>query len=215
MDCMNEFKNLLAVADRLLGPKGCPWDRAQTLFTVQPYLLEETHELIEAIDLGDSKKIMEELGDVLFILIFIAKLGEKNAHFTLEESIQTVKDKLIRRHPHVFEGAVVSSSDDVVAQWEEVKKKEGKKHPIDDIPPTLPAAARAQKVIQKMKRYKIAVFKEKMSTAPNLTEHGIAQELWDLIEKMEGIGIDAESALRRICAQYEEKFKKAGDGLMA
>ena len=78
---MDDFKDLLKVADALLGPQGCPWDREQTLFTLQPYLLEETHELIEAIDLGDGAKIKEELGDVLYALIFIAKLGEKENQF--------------------------------------------------------------------------------------------------------------------------------------
>jgi len=73
---MKEFNELLVIADRLLGPEGCPWDKEQTFFTLQPYLLEETHELIEAIDSQDGEKISEELGDVLYALIFIAKLGE-------------------------------------------------------------------------------------------------------------------------------------------
>ena len=160
---MNEFNNLLRIADRLLGPGGCPWDREQTFFTLQPYLLEETHELIEAIDGQNPAKISEELGDVLYALLFLAKLGENGQTFTLAQSIQTVAEKLIRRHPHIFADKKISSTDDVETNWEEVKKKEGKKSPIADIPPTLPALARAQKVIHKMRRQKNPIVEEKIS----------------------------------------------------
>lgn len=196
---MKEFNHLLSVADRLLGPEGCPWDREQTFFTLQPYLLEETHELIEAIDIQDPKKISEELGDVLYALLFISKLGEKEGSFTLSESIQTVADKLIRRHPHIFGDKKISSTDEVVTNWEEVKKREGKKSPIADIPPTLPALARAQKVIHKLRRKKSQVVEEKISDE-------IGQKLWDLVKEAEAQGVDAESALRRISLMYEQKF---------
>lgn len=197
---MNEFDNLLAVADKLLAPDGCPWDREQTFFTLQPYLLEETHELIEAIDSQNPVKISEELGDVLYALVFIAKLGEKDRNFTLSQSIKTVADKLIRRHPHIFGDKKISSTDEVVSNWEEVKKKEGKKSPIADIPPTLPALARAQKVIHKLRRQKSSIVEENISD-------DIGQKLWDIVREAESQGIDAESALRRTSLAYEEKFK--------
>jgi MazG family protein len=197
---MHEFNNLLAIADQLLGSEGCPWDREQTFFTLQPYLLEETHELIEAIDSQNPVKISEELGDVLYALVFIAKLGEKDQSFTLAQSIKTVADKLIRRHPHIFGDKKISSTDDVVTNWEEVKKKEGKKSPIADIPPTLPALARAQKVIHKLRRQKSTLLEEGIS-------NDIGQRLWDLVKEAEAQGVDAESALRRISLAYEDKFK--------
>lgn len=197
---MNEFKELLNIADQLLGPQGCPWDREQTFFTLQPYLLEETHELIEAIDAKDPAKISEELGDVLYALIFIAKLGEKEACFTLPESIRLVSEKLIRRHPHVFGDKKISSTEEVAAAWEEVKKKEGKKNPIDNIPPTLPALARAQKVIHKLRKKKEAIIEEKIAD-------DLGQRLWDLVVEAESQGIEAESALRRTCLAYEKKLK--------
>ncbi len=197
---MDEFNNLLHVADKLLGPEGCPWDREQTFFTLQPYLLEETHELIEAIDSQNPVKISEELGDVLYALVFIAKLGEKDQSFTLAQSIKTVSDKLIRRHPHIFGDKKISSTDEVVTNWEEVKKKEGKKSPIADIPPTLPALARAQKVIHKLRRQKSTIVEEKISD-------DIGQRLWDVVREAESQGIDAESALRRTSLAYEDKFK--------
>ena len=197
---MEAFDQLLAIADRLLGPEGCPWDREQTLFTLQPYLLEESHELIEAVDAQDSAKMAEELGDVLYVLIFAAKLGEKEGAFSLSEAIRIVSEKLIRRHPHVFGNQKVSSADEVLTTWEEVKKKEGKKNPIDHIPPTLPALARAQKVIHKLRRAKSAAIEGRIS-------NGIEQRLWDLVAEAEAQGVDAESALRRISLAYEKRAK--------
>lgn len=196
---MEEFDDLLKVADRLLGPEGCPWDLEQTFFTLQPYLLEETHELIEAIDQMDPKKICEELGDVIYSLIFIAKLGEKERLFSLSSALKNIRDKLIRRHPHIFGSQKLSSSDEVLTQWEEVKKKEGKKSPIADIPPTLPALARAQKVIHKLRRKKSPLIDESLS-------EDIGQKLWDLIREADEQGVDAESALRRVCLSYEQRF---------
>ncbi len=196
---MDEFNKLLAVADKLLSPEGCPWDREQTFFTLQPYLLEETHELIEAIDAQDGKKISEELGDVLYALIFIAKLGERDKLFNLNDSIRTVAEKLIRRHPHVFGNQKIDSTDEVVKNWDAIKKKEGKKSPIEGIPPSLPALARAQKVIHKLKL-------KKESTLAS--EEDLGERLWELIREADAKGIDAESALRRTCLEQEAKFKK-------
>jgi MazG family protein len=197
---MHDFDKLLEVADRLLGPGGCPWDREQTFFTLQPYLLEETHELMEAIDLNEPKKVVEELGDVLYALIFIAKLGERDGLFTLEEAVRIVTEKLIRRHPHVFGDQKISSTQDVVDNWEKVKKSEGKKSPIENIPPTLPALARAQKVITKLKRHQ--------GLKEGALHEGVGQKLWDLVREAEAQNIDAESALRRTTLAYEEEYKK-------
>lgn len=196
---MNDFDNLLSIADRLLGPDGCPWDLQQTFFTLQPYLLEEMHELIEAIDSQDPKKMCEEIGDVLYVLIFAAKLGEKENKFTITDAIKAVAEKLIRRHPHIFGEKKISSTDDVVNNWEEIKKQEGKTNPISNIPPTLPALARAQKVIHKLNRHKSSLAKEKLSD-------DVTQKIWDLVQEAESEGIDIESSLRRLCRMYEEKY---------
>lgn len=199
---MTEYENLLQIADRLLGPNGCPWDLKQTFTTLQPYLLEEMHELIEAIDLQNEGKIVEELGDALYTLIFVAKLGEKQNLFTMDQAIQKVSEKLIRRHPHIFGNEKISSAEEVLSTWEKVKKQEGKASPIADIPPSLPALARAQKVIHKLRRAKVAKIEEKISD-------DIGQRLWELVKEAESMGIDAESALRRTSLAYE---KNAGDG---
>src|SRR5262245_61160019 len=127
---MKEFDELLEIADTLLGPNGCPWDKAQTYDTLKPYILEEAHELLEAIDLGDPVKIKEELGDCFYALLFLAKLAEQNEIFNIRDVFQLMLEKLIRRHPHIFGGVKVESSEDVVRNWEEIKKKEGKANPI-------------------------------------------------------------------------------------
>lgn len=205
---MKEMKKLLDVAERLLGPNGCPWDKEQTIFTLQPYLLEETHELIEAIDAKDHSKIKEELGDVLYALIFVAMLAEKEGGFKFFEAVDAVAEKLIRRHPHVFGELKVDSTDDVLKNWEETKKKEGKKNPLDGIPPTLPSLARAQKVISKSRR---SHHLQKME--PTLkSEEELGEKLWLLAREADAAGFDAESALRRICLKREESFKNKNTG---
>ena len=204
---MNELMNLLQIADRLLGPGGCPWDQEQTLSTLQTYLLEETHELIEAIDSNDPKKIVEELGDVLFTLVFIGKLGEKEHLFTFEEAEKLECEKLIRRHPHIFAKEKVDSVDDVLRNWEKIKKEEraekGRKTILDGIPPTLPMLARAQKMILKLRRTKSPL--APALTNQKMSESEIGQRLWDLVGVAETSGVDAESALRHVCRQIEEK----------
>ena len=204
---MKELDELLAVADKLLSKDGCPWDREQTLFTLQPYLLEETHELIDAIDKNSAKDMSEELGDVLYALIFIARLAEQKQLFTFSQAIKEVKEKLIRRHPHVFGNLSVHSMDEISQNWEVIKKSEGKnrKSLFEGIPPTLPAVARCQKVIQKLHKAKRLEKK-----ADKTSEEEVGQQLFDLICLAESSGIDAESALRRVTRQVEEK-ENTGD----
>jgi MazG family protein len=198
---MAPFDRLLEIADQLLAPGGCSWDREQTLFTLQPYLLEETHELIEAIDLQDPEKISEELGDVLYALVFIGKLSEGQKKFTIGEAIQKNCEKLIRRHPHVFGDLKVSSNEEIVKNWEEIKKKEKghgeRKGLFDGIPPSLPALPRAQKMAGKMKKKKVEIqHKQCLSKLPQ-SEEELGEMLWELTICADKMGIDAESALRR------------------
>jgi MazG family protein len=199
---MNQFQQLLDVATRLLGPNGCPWDLEQTLLTLQPYLLEETHELIEAIDSKDPKKMQEELGDAIYTLIFIAMVAEKEGLFSLQGSLNDVREKLIRRHPHIFGEVQVDGSDDVMKNWEEIKMKEGRKKTFEGMPPTLPALARAQKVVARLRRKQVIAPREKTIA----TEAELAKRLWDVIEEAEFSGLDAESSLRRHCQAKEALF---------
>lgn len=200
------MKELLEIADRLLGPQGCAWDKEQTFFTLQPYLLEETHELIEAIDSQSSEKMKEELGDVLYALVFVAKLAEQGGRFTFEDAVRTVSEKLIRRHPHVFGELKTDSTEEILKNWEEIKKKEGRKNPLEGIPPTLPALPRAQKVIQKLRCF------GKMPKEHHKTDaQEIGERLWKIVQEAESSGVDAESALRRVSAAHEAEFKTGRD----
>lgn len=200
---MDAFDKLLSIANQLLGIQGCPWDKEQTLATLQPYLLEETHELLEAMDLKDSKKIEEELGDLFYTLVFIAKVGEKETLFTLDQALHSIAEKLIRRHPHIFDNVKIESSEDVIKNWEAIKKKEGRKNPVIGIPPSLPALARAQKVLDKLDRANKLQPKEISINS----EEELGQALWDLVRDAHKLGLDAESALRRVSIAHENSWE--------
>jgi MazG family protein len=186
---MKEFTRLIEISEKLLGPGGCSWDKEQTLYSLQPYLLEEAHELIEAIDAQNGEWMAEELGDVLYSLIFIANLASHQKKFTIEQALNLVSEKLIRRHPHVFGDVQVNSTEDIVKNWEQIKKQEKGKEKrglLDGIPPTLPTLARAQKIAKRLKP-KGAV----------CSEEEIGEALWRIINQAAASDIDAESALRR------------------
>jgi uncharacterized protein YabN with tetrapyrrole methylase and pyrophosphatase domain len=164
--------------------------------------LEEVHELIEAIDLDDTNQIVEEEGDVLFSLIFIAKLGEKDGRFTFADAVSCICEKLIRRHPHIFANEKIDCVDDIIRNWESIKKKEKERKTIfEGIPPTLPVLVRAQKMIEKLKRH------QKIGSEPDckMSEEEVAKGLWELISRANSSGIDAEGALRRYCQKMANK----------
>ncbi len=209
------FAKLSHVLDTLLGPNGCKWDQKQTLETLRQSVLEETCELIDTIEEKDAKKMNEELGDLLFNVVFLAKVAAKEGHFTMSDTLKGLTDKLIFRHPHVFgDGKNMQNVDDIVNQWEELKKQErqksGTKSMLDGIPKTLPALARAQKVIAKMARVQ---FPEAASDAtinwqdPNLTEDQLGMWLFEQVRKAEAKGLDAEFALRRYIVTKEKSIR--------
>lgn len=201
MPRMKEFDRLIEIADALHGPNGCPWDKKQTFQSLRPHVLEEVHELLDSIDEEDFKGMVEELGDILFQILFFAKLGEKSKTFTLEEIITIVSEKLVRRHPHVFGDLKVETSEEVIHHWERVKKEEKKerKSALEGIPKTLNGLARAQKVISKLHREKIAL-PEKESSA----EISFGDQLLDLVIQAQAEDVDAESALRTALKRYEK-----------
>src|SRR6187200_1419977 len=156
------FDRLVWIMHTLRGPDGCPWDREQTLASLRPFVLEETCELLDALDDGDMPALKEELGDFLFEAVFLAELCAEAGHFTIADSIQAVVDKLIRRHPHVFTADgeplpknTVITAGGVKAQWDEIKKTEqataGKpaKTTLGGIPRSLPALLRADQLSRK------------------------------------------------------------------
>ena len=146
--------DLVAVMDRLRSPGGCPWDGEQTHESLVPYLIEETHELVEAIESGDRMHMAEELGDVLLQVVFHARMAQEHADvpFGIDDVAGGIVDKLVRRHPHVFAEGDAETSEDVAASWELIKadEKPHRSSPMDGIPDGLPALARADKVASRL-----------------------------------------------------------------
>src|SRR6267142_5967201 len=147
-----EFTRLIEIMATLRGPDGCPWDREQTIDTLKPFVLEETYEVLDAIDRHDHRALCEELGDFVFEAVFLAQLEAEAGHFTIADSLQSIADKLVRRHPHVFrrdEGeTALESAGQVRTRWEEIKAQErgAQRNPptlLGGIPNTLPALLRA------------------------------------------------------------------------
>lgn len=208
---MKEFDELLAVAHRLNAPDGCPWDLEQTFFSLQPYVIEEAHEVVEAVDSKEDKKIIEELGDLLYTVIFYAKVAERDGRFSTADILNVVREKLIRRHPHVFGEVKVDDAEDVVHNWDKIKKEEAghasRESALDGIPATLPALPKAQKIVKKIRRTDCPLFADHGKKGGTDTEQGLGEELIDLVVRAEQSGIDIESALRRVLADYEAKFR--------
>jgi MazG family protein len=203
---MEEFDVLLKTAETLLGPNGCPWDLKQTFASLQPYVLEEAHEVIEAVDDGNDQNIVEELGDLLYTIVFYAKLAEKTGRFSMQQIVNTVSEKLIRRHPHIFGDVKVENVDEVVSNWEKIKKQEkaSKKTHIDDMPPTLPVLIRGQKILKRVSKAGFP-FREEKEGQP-LSESQIGEDLLQLLDEANRSDVDAESALRRALSELMQRF---------
>ncbi|NOQ46626.1 MAG: nucleotide pyrophosphohydrolase [Desulfobulbaceae bacterium] len=122
----NELSHLLAIIKKLRGRDGCPWDQKQTPKTIKKYLLEESNELAEAIDNGNAKHICEEIGDMFFILTMLTAMFEEKETFTIEDSLNSIIEKMIRRHPHVFGEVAILDENELRLQWESIKAKEKK-----------------------------------------------------------------------------------------
>ena len=141
------FRRLCEVVAKLRSPEGCPWDRQQTLETIKPYTLEETYELLEAIDSGDDDAIVEELGDVLLQVVLDAQIASDEGRFDILPVIERLTDKLVRRHPHVFGDATAATAADVSPLWEQAKHAEKQRESVfDGIPADLPQLARALRI---------------------------------------------------------------------
>ena len=149
---MNEdlFESLVEVIATLRSENGCPWDREQTHKSLKSTLIEETYETVEAIDSGDPSKLKEELGDLLLNVMLQAQIAAENQDFSIYDVIETLTEKLIRRHPHVFGNVQVDNAEDVVNNWEKIKSQEAgyedRKSVLDGIPNALPALLRGQKI---------------------------------------------------------------------
>ena len=155
------FDNLMAVVAQLRGPNGCPWDRKQTHDSLKPYLIEESYEVLEALDRDNPRQLQEELGDLLLQILLHAQIEKEHNHFTMDEVATALAEKLIRRHPHVFGAANETeqslNADQVINQWEKIKQSERTNHGkeesiLEGVPPSLPALLRAYQVQKRASR---------------------------------------------------------------
>ncbi len=146
--------DLLALMARLRAPDGCPWDREQTFATIAPYTVEEAYEVADAIERGDPEALKDELGDLLFQVVFHAQMAEELGQFRFADVVEAIQTKMVRRHPHIFGGAAPRSAEAQTLEWERIKAGERSAKPaaeglLGDVPRTLPALPRAVKLTKR------------------------------------------------------------------
>jgi len=213
------FDDLIAVMAKLRGADGCPWDREQTHASLAPYLLEESHEVLEAISRGDPSALCGELGDVLLQVVFHAQMAQESGTFDITAVTDRLVRKLIDRHPHVFGDVRLGTAREVKAHWDELKRREApERATFAGIPPSLPALARAQKILERAipdeprrRDVKKAVAAVRQRLEPTLTmathqgreplagQAAIGELLFAVAALAEAAGVDAEAALRAQC----------------
>ena len=220
------FDRLVELMHRLRSPGGCPWDAEQTHESLKRYLLEECYEVIEAIDQKDPDHLKEELGDLMLQPVFHAAIAAEKGEFTLDEVLDTVCAKLIRRHPHVFGDQVVRTADEQVERWEQIKKEEKgeeRKSALAGVPPQLPALMKAQKITEKAARVGFdwehvdqvfaKVLEELHEFEETMAEGNQARmeaELGDLLFAIVNLGrflsLNPEEALRKTIDRFAKRF---------
>lgn len=224
------FGELIAIMDRLRGEGGCPWDREQTHESLKSFLLEETYELLEAIERGEPLDMEEELGDLLHQIVFHCQIASEDGKFTTEDVLSRLKEKLTRRHPHVFSDRVFADSGEVLRHWGEIKAKESReKKPgqlhssLGGVPRTMPALARAQKVTERASYFgfdwaepapvwrKIDEewneLKEAVASgAPDRVKEEMGDLLFSLVNLARHLGIQAEEALAQSTDRFVQRF---------
>src|SRR5438093_11667453 len=231
------FEALLSLMGRLRGDGGCPWDREQTRASLKPYLIEETYEALEALDQGRTDHIVEELGDVLFQVVFHCQIAQEQGEFTMAEVLQAVLQKMTRRHPHVFGNAEVANSGEALRQWEEIKRTEAgaegiPRSVLDGVPKSLPSLLRAQRLQVKAGRVGFdwptwrdawSKVREEMVEADEAMVAGdgdrVKAELGDLLFSLVNVArlleIDAEGSLRQAADTFTRRFKEVEAAMRA
>ena len=223
-----EFKKLTEIVDILMGKNGCPWDKVQTRESLKPYLVEETYETLEALDGNNPEEIKEELGDLLYQILFHDKISENKNEFNIADVIESISNKMVHRHPHVFKEKNLETPDQVVTQWEEIKTKEkskiGRKSVLDGIPSYLPSLQRSQKLQKKAAKQGfdwdeinsvLDKLDEEVAEFKNAVQSGkkkdMKEELGDILFVLVNIAkfnkIDAEEALRSTNNKFIKRFQ--------
>jgi MazG family protein len=227
------FEQLVGIMRTLRSPGGCAWDRQQTVRTLRPFVLEETYELLDALDRGDYDALEAELGDFLFEAVFLAQICEEEGRFTIADSIKAVSDKLIRRHPHVFatDGTAALSPGQVKEQWEDIKAKERKDAPaagktvLSGVPRSMPSLLRAyelstraatvgfdwvkaedvlDKIDEEARELRQAVAQQGAASAE--AEEELGDLLFAVANLARKMGIEPEAALRVANDKFQRRF---------
>ncbi|MCD8552744.1 nucleoside triphosphate pyrophosphohydrolase [Seleniivibrio sp.] len=223
-----EFEKLVNIVKTLRSENGCPWDREQNLFSIKNLFIEEAFELLDALDRKDIPNIREELGDVLFHTVFHSVMAEDEKRFNIDEVLSEVSAKLVRRHPHVFGTLSVSDSDEVIANWDEIKKEEKKAKQaesiLSDIPAAYPSVMRALKIQEKVRKVgfdwekpedcmakldeEIDEFKEAFDEGDReKMEHEIGDVLFSIINMSRFCKVNPDEALRKANDRFIKRFK--------
>jgi MazG family protein len=238
-DAGSAFQKLVDIMVRLRGPQGCPWDHEQTLESLRGFVLEETHEVLDAIDRGDTDALRGEIGDLIFEGVFLAQVCADAGHFTVADSLNHVNAKLIRRHPHIFDpaGRPLDTPGEVHQQWEQIKAKEQsaageRRSVLRGLPRTLPALLRAYEigtrvaavgfdwsrtadVVDKIEE-EVAELREAVASEGQArTEEEMGDLLFSIANLSRKLGIDPESALRKANEKFTRRFTALEDNLHA
>jgi XTP/dITP diphosphohydrolase len=209
----SQLQRLVGVMDTLRSPGGCPWDAEQTHESLLKYLLEESYEFVDAVQTGNRIDMREELGDVLLQVYFHARMAQDHPTdpFSIEDVARGIADKLIRRHPHVFEGVEVRDSQEVLENWEEIKKKEkGRTSPLDGVAMSQPALPLIEKLLYRAEKYNVEVITpNSVSIDGQADESAVGQALLAVIAWAHANGIDAEAALRKEAMRISQEISPA------
>ena len=230
-----KFQRLVALMARLRGPDGCPWDREQTFDTIKSYLLEETYEVIDAIDRRDWNELAAELGDLQLQVVFFSQMAAEEGHFTIEDVLDGISDKLVRRHPHVFGGESAATATQVLKRWNELKAEEkGPQGPgalLDNVPRAVPALLEALQITSRASLVGfdwpsieglLEKLDEELREFHEARQDGggrdrIEEELGDLLFVLVNIArhlkFDQELALRKTNAKFRRRFAAVERGL--
>ncbi len=223
-----EFDDLVRLVSRLRGPQGCPWDKRQTPQSLKPFLLEETYEVLDAVNVQDPASLKDELGDLLFQVVFHAQIARERGNFSMRDVLKGVTRKMVRRHPHVYGNTRATTAEDVLARWETHKKREragrNRDSALDGVPRTLPALLRAQRLQSRASRAgfdwdreapvwdKVEEELEELARARRSeSRRRVKEEMGDLLFTIVNLArfldLDAEDALRSAAGRFARRFR--------
>ncbi len=221
------FQRLVDLTRTLRSPEGCAWDRAQTIETLRPHLVEEFHEVLEALDAGGDAGLRDELGDLLFLVVFMARIAEEDERFDIIEVVGGLTDKLVRRHPHVFGDAVASTPDEVRSTWEQTKLEESthrsRNSILDGLPRDLSSLLTARRIQEKAGAVGfdwkdvgdvLAKVREELEELEEEVERGDAERLRDelgdvlfsIVNVARFLRVDPDQALRQTNLKFRKRF---------